>query len=179
MDPAVSLALRAAFAVLLATAALHKLRDSARFRAVLVAYDVLPGRSVAAVAAAVAPVEALLATGVAFGSAAAALAAAVLMLVYAAAIETNVRRGRRDIDCGCTGAAARVPLSRALVARNLGLAASLLLLVLPVTPRALSWIDGASVLAATAALAACWMASERLLAVAPRAAALRARRRPS
>ncbi len=179
MDPVVSLALRASFAVLLATAAWHKLADPARFRAVLAAYDLLPGRFVAPLSAAVGPVEAALAFAVALGSAEAALATASLMLAYALAIETNVRRGRRDIDCGCTGAAARVPLSRALVVRNVGLAGGAALLALPVVSRPLTWIDVASALAATATLAASWTASERLLALAPRAAALRARRRTS
>lgn len=179
MDPALILSLRAALAVLLAAASLHKLRDPVRFRAVLAAYDLVSPRTVTTLAAAIGPLEALLALGVAAGSRAAAVATAALVLTYATAIEANVRRGRRDIDCGCTGAAARVPLSRALVVRNLGLAAAALLLLLPAAPRELTWLDVATVITATATLSACWMASERLLALAPRAAALRARRRPS
>ena len=49
--------------------------------------------------------------------------------------------------------------------------------LLPAAPRPLGWLDLAGAAMATAALAACWMAAERLLALAPRAAALR--RRPS
>jgi uncharacterized membrane protein YphA (DoxX/SURF4 family) len=170
-----SLTLRFSFALLLGAAAIHKLRDLARFRATLAEYDVLP-RGLADGAAPIlaileATLAALLVAGVAVPAAASAVTA--LMLAYAAAIHTNVLRGRTDLDCGCMGPAARVPVSAALVLRNLALGAAAATLVVTASGRAASWPDVASALAATLALAASWQAGERLLALAPRAARLR------
>jgi uncharacterized membrane protein YphA (DoxX/SURF4 family) len=170
-----SLTLRFSFALLLGAAAIHKLRDLARFRATLAEYDVLP-RGLADGAAPIlaileATLAALLVAGVAVPAAASAVTA--LMLAYAAAIHTNVLRGRTDLDCGCMGPAARVPVSAALVLRNLALGAAAATLVVTASGRAASWPDIASALAATLALAASWQAGERLLALAPRAARLR------
>src|SRR5688572_15193660 len=121
MDPAILLTLRFSFALLLGAAATHKLRDLARFAAVVEEYEMLPRGLVRIAAPAMAAAEALLALLLAAGIAvpAAGAAATALMLVYAFAIHTNVVRGRTGIDCGCMGPAARVALSPALVIRNL------------------------------------------------------------
>jgi uncharacterized membrane protein YphA (DoxX/SURF4 family) len=170
-----SLTLRFSFALLLGAAAIHKLRDLARFRATLAEYDVLPRGLVDGAAPILAILEATLAALLVAGVAVPAAASAVtaLMLAYAAAIHTNVLRGRTDLDCGCMGPAARVPVSAALVLRNLALGATAATLVVTASGRAASWPDVASALAATLALAASWQAGERLLALAPRAARLR------
>lgn len=175
MDPVFPLALRASLSLLLAGAASHKLGDLSRFRAVVAAYDLLPSSLVPAAAIGAALVEAALAASLAFGVgvAFAGAGASALMLVYAAAIFVNVRRGRIDIDCGCMGPASRVPLGPLLVARNLVIAGAASLLALPVSMRPLVWIDALSMLATTAAMAACWLAAERLLALAPRMDAVR------
>lgn len=177
IDPALPLALRASLALLLASAAMHKLRDLARFREVLSAYEILPRAGAAVAAPAVPAVEALLAFALVsgIGGAAAGLATAALMLGYAGAILVNVRRGRRDIDCGCMGPATRVPLSPGLVARNLALAAAASLLALPAGDRSLGLLDLVAVLATTTTLAACWLATERMLVLAPRVAELHRR----
>jgi hypothetical protein len=176
MDPAIEYTLRFSFALLLGSAATHKLRDLARFRATLVEYDILPSAAAGGAAVAIATVEAVLAAMLASGVALAAAAAGVcaLMLAYAAAISANVARGRTDLDCGCMGPAARVPVSPALVVRNLVLAAAPAALLVPASARAPHWIDVASALLATLALAASWLATEKMLALAPRAATLRA-----
>jgi uncharacterized membrane protein YphA (DoxX/SURF4 family) len=178
MDPAIQLALRLAFALLLGAAASHKLRDLARFREVLRAYELLPDAAVSAAAVAVAGAELLLSSALLLGSNAAGGAVVVLMLAYAGAIQSNVMRGRTDIDCGCMGPAARVPLGTGLVLRNVLLAAAASLLLVPASPREMGVADVASAVAATAVLSACWLATERMLALAPRAAKLRAQRRP-
>jgi hypothetical protein len=185
MEPAdtilltLSLALRFSFALLLGAAAMHKLRDLARFRATLVEYDVLPRGLAESAAPVIGILEASLAVALAAGIAApaAAMAVAALMLAYAAAIHINVVRGRTDLDCGCMGPAARVPVSSALVLRNLALATAAATLAVTASGHAAGWLDVATALAATFVLAACWQASERLLALAPRAAKLRSSRR--
>jgi hypothetical protein len=176
MDPAIEYTLRFSFALLLGAAAAHKLRDLARFRATLVEYDILPAATARGAAIALATLESALAAMLASGVAVAAAAACVcaLMLAYAAAISANVARGRTDLDCGCMGPAARVPVSPALVIRNLLLAAAAAVLLVPGSTRAAHWIDAASALVATLALAASWLATEKMLVLAPRAAKLRA-----
>jgi hypothetical protein len=47
-----------------------------------------------------------------------ALPAAALLLVFAAAMAINIRRGRQAIDCGCGRSHLRQPLSWSLVVRN-------------------------------------------------------------
>lgn len=175
MDPVLQLSLRAAFALLLASASWHKLQDPRRFRAVLAAYELLPPRAAVAVAPVLGVVEALLAAGLLLGLLLpwAAVAVSLLMLTYAAAIEINVRRGRTDIDCGCMGPASRVPLGRELVARNLALALAAAALATPGSTRPMVWLDAVGFLAAVATLALLWLAGERMLVLAPRAAFLR------
>jgi methylamine utilization protein MauE len=173
MDPAIDLTVRAALALLLVVAALHKLRDPRRFAATLAEYRLLPGRLSGA--ASVLLVAAELATAAALGAdrRLGLAAAAALLGLYAGAIAINLARGRRHIDCGCAGPAARRPISTWLVARNLALAGVALTALAPVAPRPLLWIDGVTVAAATVALAACWAATDRLLALAPGLARLR------
>src|SRR5262249_29428406 len=175
MDPVIDMALRTALAGLFLAAALHKLRDLDRFRATLAEYDVLPPRLV--------PVGAIVLTGAELGLAvalavpslrtASLVAAAGVLSIYGGAMAVNLARGRRHIDCGCAGPAARRPISGVLVARNAVLAAAALGGLLPVSPRALSWVDGVTVLGATATLAALYAAFDRLLSLAPTRAMLR------
>jgi hypothetical protein len=96
-----------------------------------------------------------------------------LLVLYAIAMAINLARGRRHIDCGCAGPAARRSISGRLVARNVILATLALVALVPVVPRQLLWIDGVTIAAATVALAACWAAMDRLLALEPGLARLR------
>lgn len=169
IDPAAHAALRLALAALFGWAALHKLRDLAAFRLALADYRLLPQRALAAAAPALLAAElaaagALLAPGPAQPG---AWAAAALLTLYAAAIVLNLARGRRHIDCGCAGPRARRPLSGALVARNALLAAAALACALPVSARALVWLDAVSVAGAVAALALLYAALDVALANAP------------
>jgi hypothetical protein len=175
MDPVFDATLRAALALLFLVAAAHKLRDLGRFRATLADYRVLPDPLVAPAAALVVAAEVAVATALALpvGRTLGLAGAAGLLLVYAAAIAVNLVRGRRHIDCGCTGPAARRRISGWLVARNAVIALASIVGLLPVAPRPLVWMDALTVTAATATLAALYAAADRLLALAPELAALR------
>jgi hypothetical protein len=180
LDPALACVLRAALAVVLAGAAVHKLRDPAAFRAALAAYRLLPAPAVTPAAALLVAAE-LAAAGALLGALrheplrVAALGGAALLGLYGAAIAVNLRRGRRHIDCGCAGPGARRPIHEALVARNAVLAALALGAALPAGGRALGALDALTVPAGTAALLLVYASSERLLANAPALAALRGR----
>ena len=73
-----------------------------------------------------------------------------LLVLYSAAIAINLLRGRRDIECGCGGAATHVPLSGWLLARNAALMATAL--AVHAAPQALA-LAAASWPAALASLA--------------------------
>jgi hypothetical protein len=79
----------------------------------------------------------------------AGLAGAGLLLLFAAAMAVNLRRGRSHIDCGCGHPQLRQPLSWLLVARNLLLALPLAALALG-AGATLSGVDAATALAGLA-----------------------------
>ncbi len=174
VDPVISLSLRAFLAFVLAVAAAHKLRDLGAFRAAVAGYDLLPPRGSALAAPLLAGAEVALAAGLLVRplAAPAALATAALLVVYAGAMLVNLRRGRRDIDCGCAGPARRRPLGAGLVARNGVLVAMALFAAVPGTERAPTWLDVSTIVFASGALALLYVAVEGLLANAPRVAAL-------
>jgi methylamine utilization protein MauE len=176
MDPVVDAMVRAGLTLLLGAAAAHKLRDPATFAATLAEYRVLPPAVVPAVARLVPLVEAAVALGLATSIVVGPAAAACLLAVYATAIGLNLARGRRDLDCGCGGPGTRRPIGTGLVVRNVALAAAALAVARPPASRELVWIDGLTVVAGTIALAAAYVAVDRLVAQAPALARLRGTR---
>jgi len=173
MDPVVDLTLRAALALLLLAAAVHKLRDPGTFRATLAEYRLLPDAVAPAAAGLVIGVELAIAAALLALPAPGLVATALLLATYALAIGINLARGRRHIDCGCGGPAARQPISGRLVARNLLLAAVALAGLAPIHARPLVWVDALTVVAATAALATLYATLDRMLADAPALARVR------
>ena len=174
MDPTIDLIIRAALGLLFVVAAWHKLRDPRRFAATLGEYRLVPARFAPAAAACVILVELGAVVALLLWPRGGATAAAALLAVYGFAIAVNLARGRRHIDCGCGGPAARREISAWMVARNAVVAiAALAAAVLPVGTRELIWLDACTIVAATAMLAACWTATDHLVAQAPGLARLR------
>ncbi len=116
-------------------AAAAKLRHRDVLPGVIANYRLLPDWLVlpAAVALPVAEIVIGVALLVDRWPVAAPLAGIALLLVFAAAMAINIRRGRTQIDCGCGLSALRQGLGWPLVVRNLALAA-LLALRLPGGP---------------------------------------------
>ena len=115
--------------VLFCWAAIAKLRHRTLLPAVITNYRLLPSPLVRPAATLVPVAELLLGLALLVGGQPAAYAAApaaVLLLIFAAAIYKNIRRGRHYIDCGCGFGGLRQSLHRALVLRNMLLAAALL-----------------------------------------------------
>ena len=169
IDPAVSALLAGAFALLFASAALHKLIDPARFGEAFRAYELLPA-SLAWVSALLPVFELVVAAALlpAASRSGAAAAGAALLLLYAAAMAVNLGRGRRDLDCGCGGPSARRAIGVWMVYRNLLLAALLAVLLLPSAPRPLGAVDALTIGAGTAVAALLYLCAEVLLGrVAP------------
>lgn len=174
LDPILHVTLRATLALLFVWSASHKLRDVTGFRAALANYQLVPDRWLGSTAMLLTAAELGIAIGLCFpaSGARAAFAAAGLLALYAAAIATNLVRGRRDIDCGCAGVAGQHPLSAALVARNGILGAAALASALPVAPRSLTWVDGMTACASVAMLALLYAAVDGLMANAPHSRSL-------
>ena len=116
-DPIFIIASAIAIAVLLASAATHKVRTPARFARQLADYQLLPASLVRPVARLVPLLELAIAFAllVPVSRGWAALSAASLLALYAAAIGINLWRGRRDIDCGCAGPDQAQPLRPVLL----------------------------------------------------------------
>jgi hypothetical protein len=175
LDPVIGVLIIACLALLLASAALHKLRDLRRFTEILRAYRLLP-----AGAERLAPLVPLTELALAVGLLITPLRALaislgiVLLLGYAAAIAVNLARGRRDLDCGCGAGDAARPIAPWMIARNLVL---VLLLTVSLTPwqlRPLSPTDALTVGAGLAVAALLYESLDRLLGrLGPRTALLR------
>ncbi|TDF80736.1 MauE/DoxX family redox-associated membrane protein [Pseudomonas sp. H9] len=170
IDPIFIIASAITIAVILASAATHKVRAPARFAGQLEDYQLLPKVLVKLIARGLPLVE----IGVAFALLVpasrpiAALLAAGLLALYAAAIGINLWRGRADIDCGCSGPDQAQPLRPLLLARNSVLV--VLALTAGITPQArdLGFFDGFVVIAASTVLLLVYAAAEGLLANGPR-----------
>jgi Methylamine utilisation protein MauE len=169
LDPALRLLLRLSVSLLFLSAARHKLRDPTAFRAALHDYRLLPAMSLAPASVAIIALELFAGTGLWLPgiSVAAVVTGAALLSVYGAAMSINLVRGRRHIDCGCAGPAARRPISAALVARNAILAVLALAAALPGAARALSWVDALTVIGGAAVAALLYAGIDGLLARGP------------
>jgi len=165
-DPVIDLAVRLGLAVLLGTAAFHKARDLGAFRDTLRDYDLLPQWTIAPMAPVVIALELSIAGSLAAipHGVAGPLGAIVLLAVYSAAIGINLARGRREIDCGCLGPALRQPLSEWLLVRNGVVILGALVVIVPTSPRPLTWVDVLSLAGAVTTLSLIWISTNRLTA---------------
>ncbi len=172
LDPACSLMLCWALALILAQSALHKARDMSGFRASVADFRLLPQRALHVVAGSIVACEGLLILGLLAAplaaDARAPLATALLLLLYTSAIAINLARGRRQFDCGCTGPGARRPIAGDLIVRNSILIMLALVSSLPSLPRALVWLDFLSAAAGALVISVLYAASETALASAAR-----------
>ncbi|WP_047530403.1 MauE/DoxX family redox-associated membrane protein [Pseudomonas sp. 11/12A] len=168
-DPIFIIASAIAIAVLLASAATHKVRAPARFARQLADYQLLPDSLVRPVARLVPLLELAIAFAllVPVSRSWAALSAASLLALYAAAIGINLWRGRRDIDCGCAGPDQAQPLRPVLLLRNSVLVVLALLASVAPIARDMTVFDGFVTVAAAAVALLIYAAADGLLANSP------------
>lgn len=169
IDPIFIIASALAIAVLLASAATHKVRAPARFARQLADYQLLPDLLVRPVARVIPLVELVIAFALLVPAwrAPAALSAAGLIALYAAAIGINLWRGRRDIDCGCAGPDQAQPLRPVLLLRNSTLVVLALLASVSPVVRDLGFFDGFVTVAASAVALLIYAAADGLMANSP------------
>lgn len=169
-DPIFVIAAALAVAVILASAATHKLRAPARFATQLEDYQLLPQALVRPVARALPWCEVALAFALLVPAARhiAALAAAALLASYALAIAINLWRGRRDVDCGCAGPEQAQPIRPLLLARNTVLVGLALVASLAPLSRGMGVFDGFVVISASAVALLIYATADGLMANSPR-----------
>lgn len=163
MDPTIHVLIAVGLAVLFGAGAVHKVRAPAIFVATLGDYRVLPPRLLTVAAVLVIALELALAIGLLWPAtrAVSGVVGASLLLVYAAAIAINLRRGRRDLDCGCT--LQRRPIGAWMVTRNSVLATAALMLVIPISNRTIQSADAATIVAALCVIMLLYAATDLLL----------------
>ena len=174
MDPVLVQVVRGLIALVFVMACVHKVRAPREFLETVRGYGLVPRTLAAWVAVPLLAGELAIACGVLLPAlqAQATALAIVLLVIYAASISINLARGRRYIDCGCSGPAARQPLSAWLVLRNLALAGAALATFVPESPRALGALDLFTIVAGVVGLYTLYAAANLLLAYGPRTKAL-------
>jgi hypothetical protein len=178
LDPAVGLLLVFTVALLFGSASVHKLRDLGRFDEIFSAYGVLPVLSRWRLSRGVPVME--LAVAVGLLAAASRIYAVgvgiVLLLGYAAAIWINLRRGRRDLACGCGGPDERRPIAAWMVWRNVLLAGVLAVTLVPWITRPLGFTDVVTLTFGLLTLALIYLCVDQLMGYVQRSAHLRGSR---
>jgi hypothetical protein len=178
LDPVIGILLLVSFAILFASAAWHKWRDTQRFAQVFVAYGLLPRAASLRCYWLVPLLETAVALGLLTSTARAyACSAGVLLLLsYAGAMALNLGRGRRDIACGCGGPDEQRPIAAWMVWRNVLLAALLASALWPRNQRALLPTDWLTIGFGVAATVVIYLCVDRLGQVLRQARAIRATR---
>lgn len=176
LDPAVGLLVTITIALLFGSASVHKLRDLNRFEEIFAAYGVLTLFSRWKLSWVVPVLELAIAVGLLFDTTRllAAGVGAALLLVYAAAIGVNLKRGRRDLACGCGGPNDRSPIAPWMLGRNTALAVLLLGgSWVPWTSRPLVFTDAVTVVFGLGTLALVYLCVDQMMSYLQRVARFR------
>jgi Methylamine utilisation protein MauE len=175
LDPAIGLLLVGVVALLFGSAALHKLRDPKRFDEIFAAYGVAGVVSRWHLSWLVPMLELAAALGLlaAVTRPYAAALGALLLLSYAVAIGVNLRRGRRDLACGCGGPDERRPIAPWMVWRNVLIALVVLSTLTPWSARPLGVTDGVTVVFGLLTVALIYLCVDQLMGYLQRVAQLR------
>jgi hypothetical protein len=178
IDPAIGMLIAASVALLFASAAVHKLRDLPRFDETYAAYELMPALARRRISRMVPILEMAVAAGLLVDGwrRYAGVLGIMLLLAYAAAIAVNLRRGRRDLACGCGGPDDRRPISAWMVWRNILISLALAVALEPWASRPLSFTDGVTIVFGLLTVALVYSSADRLLALAQRSAQLRGSR---
>ena len=169
LDPVFGALIAICFALLFASAAVHKWRNLRSFEEAFAAYALLRQLPRLHLVWMVPLAETAVALGLLAGAtraaptrAVAAVGGALLLLGYAGAIARNLARGRRDIACGCGGPDQRRPIAGWMAWRNVLLALLLAIGICPWSDRVISWMDGATIAFGVAAATVVYLCFDRL-----------------
>jgi len=165
-DYAFILCIRWMLAVVFVIAVVHKLISPASFVATLKAYKLLPRWMASFSGYALIGAEIMTVFALLLNTRTGSIAAAVLLTTYTLAMLVNLLRGRRDIDCGCSGPYLRQTLSGWLVVRNAGFIALALWTAMDIdSSRALGVLDWFTAVATAATFALIYFAANQIASV--------------
>jgi hypothetical protein len=172
LDPAIGLLITASIALLFAGAGAHKLRDLKRFDEIFSAYGLMPAMPGVRLSWLVPVLEITVAAGllVRISRPYAGALAILLLSTYAAAIAVNLKRGRRDLACGCGGPDERRTIAAWMVWRNLVTALAAAAVFLPWAQRPLNLTDAFTVAFGVPTIALIYLCIDQLLGNAQRTA---------
>jgi Methylamine utilisation protein MauE len=176
LDPAFGYLIILGIALLFASAGALKLQDLARFTEIFAAYRVVPSALARRLAWLIPCLELSVAITLLWEPSRrmAVISGIAVLIAYASGLGVNLRRGRRDLDCGCGAARDRRAIAAWMVWRNLILAAAVGIAALPWSPRPFSLTDCLTVMGGLLVGATLYAAVDRLLGdVAPKAMILR------
>jgi len=178
IDSAIGTLIVASVALLFASAGLHKLRHIRRFEEIISSYALMPALERLRISRAVPILEIAVAAGllVDVWRPYAGTAGIVLLLAYAGAIAINLRRGRRNIACGCGGPDERRPISGWMVWRNILISLVLAVALQPWARRPLVFTDGITIVFGLLTIALVYLCTDRLLGYMQRPTQLRSSR---
>ena len=162
LDPVVGILILASVALLFASAAVHKLRDLARFDEIFSAYGMMPASSTLRTSRAVPLLEMAVAAGLASN----------VTRPYA----VNLGRGRLDIRWGYRGVGEGRPIAGWMVWRNILIALAAATAFAPWTERGLTMTDGVTIAFGLLTVALIYLCADQLLGNAQRTAQLRGTR---
>jgi uncharacterized membrane protein YphA (DoxX/SURF4 family) len=171
LDPAIGLLITASIALLLASAGAHKLRDLKAFDEIFSAYGLMPAMPGMRVSWLVPLLEIVIAAGLVITVSRPYSGALAMLLLsgYAAAIAVNLKRGHRDLACGCGGPERRT-IAAWMVWRNLLTALAAGVVFLPWTHRPLGLTDGLTIVFGVPTIALIYLCIDQLLGNAQRTA---------
>lgn len=174
-DPVLPLIVELGLGLLFLSACVHKLRDFSVFKATLEDYQLVPTALSSLISVCIIAAEGLAALGLLsrLYVMPAITCGVVLLSLYSAAMGINLLRGRRDIDCGCTGPAMRQSISQWMVARNVVLAGTAIFVLAPQVPRDLGLVDLMTVVLGVTTAALIYNSANFLIANGPKLQQLR------
>jgi uncharacterized membrane protein YphA (DoxX/SURF4 family) len=120
LHPSLIILVRWLLAFIFLASALGKLRDRRGFISIVLDYQVLPKRWARRFAIALPWLEMALGLMLllGLGTRIAAMLSGLLLLTFIGAMGVNLRRGRKDLNCGCAGARQHQKISGRLILRN-------------------------------------------------------------
>jgi hypothetical protein len=172
LDPAIGILIVASVALLFASGAVHKLRALKRFDEIFTAYGLAPMNIGMRISWIVPILELSVAAGLAvkISRPYAGALGIILLLGYAIAIAVNLRRGHRDLACGCGGPDERRTIAAWMVWRNGLLALAAAAMFAPWSARQLSLTDGITIAFGLLTVALVYLCIDQLFGNAQRTA---------
>jgi hypothetical protein len=170
LDPAIGILIVASLALLFASAAVHKLRDLRRFDEIFTAYGLMPAIPGVRISWMVPLLEMAVAAGLAVKVSRryAGVLGIIMLSGYAAAIAVNLRRGHRDLACGCGGPDERRTIAAWMVWRNALIVLAAAAVFAPWTARQLNLTDGITIAFGLLTIALVYLCIDQLFGNAQR-----------